>query len=161
MGPYFIDLEAFQHGHKTIIKELCILDIDRPLRPLYFLFTPPQAWQTLSTAEQDSYDYQERHLHQLSWGEGESRYCRKCVYHHIKENFPACENAIFYVMGHEKCKVLAKMFPKLNFIEYNITFNTLPPTPHNIFCHYRNHGEHCASLKCFRLYDHYISSCHS
>ena len=97
-GPYFIDLEAFQHGHKTIIKELCILDIHRPLRPLYFLFTPPQIWQTLSAAELDSYDYQERHIHQLLWGEGKSRYCRKCVYHHIKENFPACENAIFYVM---------------------------------------------------------------
>ncbi len=140
------------------MKELCILDVDRPLHPLYFIFTPPYTWSTLSANEQETFDYQERYLHQLSWSEGESRYCRKCIYHHIKENFVGCESSIFYVMGHEKCKVLAKTFPKLNFMEYNVTFKKLSPTPHNIVCHYRNHGEHCAALKCFQLYDHYISS---
>jgi len=52
MGPFFIDFEAFQHGSgKFLIKELCILDIDRPLFPLYFLFEPLQEWSTLTTAQ--------------------------------------------------------------------------------------------------------------
>jgi hypothetical protein len=158
MSPFFIDFEAFQHGDgKFRIKELCIMDVEQPLTPLYFLFKAERKWNSLTSGEQQTYSYQQRYLHHLCWEEGRTRYCRKCVWHHIKMQFPECRNHIFYVMGKQKLEFLKEVFPSLNFCEYNITFHQLPQIADNISCFYRYHGEHCACLKCYRLYTHYIS----
>lgn len=160
MGPYFIDFEAFQHGDGPFkIKELCIIDADRVLSPIYFIFRAPKSWNSLSAEEQRTYSYETNQLHGLQWNEGATRYCRRCTWYWIKEAFPLCRNSIFYVMGQQKMQFLQQEFPELNFCEYNVTLQTLPSIPPNIRCLYRDHDQtHCACLKCYRLYQHYICS---
>lgn len=159
MGPYFVDFEAFQHGtERFLIKELCIIDVDRPLTPLYFIFRSPKAWDSLNSQQQMTYRYQSQHLHHLEYSEGVSLFCKTCVARFIKLTFPNCLAGIFYVMGTQKFDYLRNKFPCFNWCEYNgVTLNTLPTIPTNIQCFHRDHGEHCACLKCYRLYQHYIT----
>ena len=156
MGPFFIDIEAFQHGvdGKFVIKELSIIDVDKPLHPLYYIFEAHKTWQELDSSHQRTYEYQTAHLHHLEWHEGNTRYCKRCIMHHIKKHF-GVKGGLFYVMGDQKLNFLQEEFPDLNFIQYNITFDKLPILPPNIHCLYRNHGHHCALLKCMRMYLHY------
>lgn len=156
--PIFLDFEGFQHGEtKFTIKELSIVDVDKPLKPLYFYFKAPKSWEELDEHRKETYNYQTRHLHHLMWDEGVSRYCRRCIAHHIKECFPYWKNCVFYVMGEQKCHFLQKEFPDFDFIEYNVTFNNLPAAPNHISCLSHPHGDHCALLKCMQLYTHYTT----
>jgi len=158
MAPFFMDYEAFQHGSgKTIIKELCIVDVDQPMIPLYFLFHNDKKWSELDSAQQKTYKYQTQYIHHLNWNVGTSRYCRECVYYYIKKSFPDYLNGIFYVMGEQKLTYLKSQFPSLNFCTYNVTFNDLPKLAVNIGCMDHEHGEHCACKKCYRLLHHYLS----
>jgi hypothetical protein len=160
MGPYFIDFEAFQHGSGTYkIKELCIIDVDRPLSPLYFVFSAPKRWSALTLEQQKTFEYETTNLHGLHWDEGTIRYCRRCIWYWIKTTFPHCRNTVFYVMGKQKMDFLQQEFSELKFCEYNITLHNLPYLPPNIKCLYREHDLiHCACLKCYRLFQHYICS---
>ena len=156
MSPYFIDFEAFQHGtEKYQMKELCIVDVDRPFSPLYYLFKSRTRWETLDMDQQRTYHYQSHNVHSLGWYEGIIVYCRKCVWREIQEVFPMYKNGIFYVMGKQKMDYLQIEFPKLNFCEYKVTMNTLPYLSPNFSCIHRYHGEHCACLKSYRLMKHY------
>ena len=78
----FIEFKAFQHGNESFqIKELCILDADKPLKPLSFLFKPSTAWDMLNYESRRTYKYQEEHLHKLTWSEGDtSPFSKLCVY---------------------------------------------------------------------------------
>lgn len=160
MAPFFIDIEGFQHGQgKFKIKELCIVDADYPLEPLYFLFKPNKPWQDLTDAQRTTYSYETRHLHHITWSEGrDPPFCRQCVWQGVKNHLRLYENAIFYVLGSQKLRVLQTHFPKLRLCEYNATLKTLPNTPNHIGCvGGRMHDkEHCACLKCYRLYLHYL-----
>ena len=158
-GPFFIDFEAFQHGDEQfVIKEMCIIDYNLPLTPLYFIFKNKVRWSSLKRDRQKTYSYQTRNIHGLQWEEGQSRYCQKCIFYWIKEMFPHCEESLFYVLGDQKQRFLENEFPKLTFLNYdNVTLNTLPHIPSNITCLYRNHdANHCACLKCFRMYHHFV-----
>lgn len=161
-GPYFIEFEAFRHGVEDYkIKELCIMEFNHHLRPLYYLFESEGAWNDLTAPQQTSYQYLTDQFHLLSWHEGGVRYCPKCIMHHIKTMFPGWQSGIFYVMETEsngpKVKYMKKAFPKLNIVNYIATLNTLPCISPNIVCHLRDHGIHCAYLKCLRLLEHYAS----
>ena len=162
MGTIFVDFEAFQHGttERFKLKELCILSVDRPLTPLYFLFRCSKPWEELDTDQRRTYAYQSRHLHHLEYSEGVVSYCKSCIARLIKKIYPNWINCIFYVMGVQKFDYLRNKFPMFNWCEYNgVTVNTLPSLPHNITCLHRPHGDHCACLKCYKLYYHYITSC--
>ena len=162
MGPYFIDFEGFQHGAgEYCLKELCIMSIDQPLFPLYYLFEAPRKWQDLHQEEKVTYSYVTNNYHELDWDEGQTRYCSNCIMNHVQHHFPYWQNGIFYVMETQnngpKYKFLKQEFPELNLVNYNITFNNLPTLPPNISCLHRNHGPHCAFLKCLKMVVHYTS----
>ena len=160
MGAIFVDFEAFQHGatERFKLKELCVLSSDRPLTPLYFLFRASPPWEKLDVEQQKTYAYQSRHLHHLEYSEGVASFCKSCVARMIKAAFPEWQTCIFYVMGAQKMDYLRHKFPMFNWCEYNgVTVNTLPTLPHNITCLHRPHGDHCACLKCYKLYHHYIT----
>ena len=161
MGAIFVDFEAFQHGpsERFKLKELCLLSADRPLTPLYFLFGASPLWEQLDGEQQRTYAYQSRHLHHLEYSEGVVSFCKGCVARVIKTTFPDYINCVFYVMGSQKMEYLRDKFPMFNWCEYNgVTVNSLPSLPHNITCLHRPHGDHCACLKCYKLYQHYITS---
>lgn len=157
--PIFADFEAFQHGVEPYkIKELCLLSTEQPFTPLYFLFTPPHAWDELDNEQQRTYTYSTRKLHGLQWDEGKSRFCRECVVRAIESSFPMHTNDIFYVMGEQKMQALRHMFPTFNWTTYNITAARLPTIGDNIQCVYKPHAaQHCACLKCYRLCQHYLT----
>ena len=160
MGAIFVDFEAFQHGasEQFKLKELCILSADRPLTPIYFLFRGSPAWELLKEDQRMTYAYQSRHIHHLEYSEGVVQFCKSCVARTIKTAFPDWINSIFYVMGKQKMDFLKSKFPMFNWTEYNgVTMNTLPTLPHNITCLHRPHGDHCACLKCYKLYHHYVT----
>lgn len=158
MPPYFIDFEAFKYKNNDfIIKELVILDVSRPLTPLYYLFEAPTPWRHLSVDEKIQHRFVTKNIHNLRWSEGDVRYCKECVWHHIKNVFPDCRSALTYVMGPEKMQFLKEEFPELNLVEYNVTFKTLPQIPITIHCLHREHGEHCAYRKTLRLFHHYAT----
>ena len=161
MPPYFIDFEAFQYQSHYTMKELCIIDVDKPFSPLYFLFGPSTKWQDLEHERQRQHEYQTREIHHIEWNEGVTRNCPKCVMYHIKQWFPLWSSGIFYVMDRhngQKMKFLKEKLPQLNIVNYNMTFNNLPMISGNIACIYREHGEHCAYLKCVRLCSHYMNA---
>jgi hypothetical protein len=157
--PIFIDFEAFKHGDEDfIIKELCILDTEQPLSPLYFLFKPTVTWDCLSRDQQRTYAYLEHNIHRLAWSEGHARYCRHCVFHYIEEAFPNVHNTTCYILGHQKVTFLRREFPELNITEYTDvnSFKDLPRAPSHLNCIYRHHSrEHCAVIKSYQLYTHY------
>ena len=162
MGPHFIDFEAFQYQGQYKIKELCIIDVDKPLTPLYYVFDSPSSWRELDDDQQYQYSYQTRKIHHLKWHEGDNCYCANCVMYHIKNDFPYWCNGIFYVMdcyNGQKVKFLMQEFPELNIVNYNVTFKQLPYITRNITCLHRDHGVHCAYLKCMRLCYHYMNAC--
>ena len=146
-----------------VLKELCVVDVDQPFAPLYYLFAPRGGWQQLSERQRTTYDFERDSIHHLDWAEGHIRYCRKCVMHHIKQAFPnSWSGSLFYVMeaqaNGQKLKFLEKEFPELHLLNYNITFDNLPFLPGNIICPHRFHGQHCAYLKCMRLCAHFKST---
>ena len=106
--------------------------------------------------------YQSRKIHHLKWHEGGSRYCSNCVMYRIRNDFPSWCSGIFYVMdccNGQKVKFLMHEFPELNIVNYNMTFKNLPCISRNITCIHREHGHHCAYLKCMRLCCHYMNAC--
>ena len=160
---YFIDVEGFQHGKngKFLIKELCILSADEPLSPYYKIFTPSKPWCQMKdddAAKKSTYRYQTNMVHHLKWDEGWHKYCNNCVWREIKKSFPNWRNGMFYVLGESKLKILKSEFPKLKLVPYNATLSTLPAIGSHIRCMYRDHSvDHCACLKCYKLYKHYTT----
>ena len=157
MGPYFIDFEAFRNKNEQfILKELVMIDVDKPLTPLYYIFGPPKPWMCLDRSARRQYSFQTKMIHHLCWNEGGTRYCKECIWQHMKLSFPECDRRVCYVMGAEKMMFLKKEFPHLCLVEYNITFKTLPFLLSNVMCVLgRDHGEHCAYRKTLRLLQHY------
>jgi hypothetical protein len=159
---YFIDFEAFQHGEEDPqFKELCIIDASRPMEPLYYVFQPSMNWEELPSERQSTYNYNTRRIHHLHWLDGITRYCKKCIMHHVKMKFPNWSNGLFYVLDKvegPKVKFLKQEFPQLNIVNYNgLTFKTLPTPSIHMDCPYRPHGKHCAFQKCLQLYTHFHS----
>jgi len=158
----FIDFEAFQHGDESfIIKELCVLDVRQPLKPIHFVFKAPTPWSCLSSHKRHTYTYQEKNLHHLSWHEGkEKRYCSNClerrIQHEVEHQHP---EPLFYVLGEQKAEFLKKEFPSLHIVTYPHTYKDLNVREiTHLVCPYRDHStEHCALLKCYRLYSHFMS----
>jgi hypothetical protein len=159
---FFIDFEAFQHGdEEPQMKELCVIDADRPMEPLYFVFTPHMDWYCLSEEHRKTYNYQTRRVHRLHWLDGITRYCRECVLFHIAMKFPRWKHGMFYVLDKPvgpKVEFLNQEFPQLRVVNYNgLTFNTLPEPCIILSCPYKAHGKHCAFRKCLQLYTHFHS----
>ena len=158
---FVIDFEAFQHGAEDyIIKELCILNIENPLQVVHAVFRPPMSWRHLSPEQRRTYGYQKGQLHQLSWDEGQRAFCVDCILRNLCYKFPLlnASTAKFYVVGEQKCAHLKQLFPKLNIMNYyNLSYKHLPPQAcTHLQCPYRNHDrEHCALLKCYRVYMHH------
>jgi len=173
VAVFFIDFEAFQHGKDEdfIIKELAIIDSNNPLRSACYVFLPHCSWESLSAEHRRTYNYLERRLHRLTWNEGTLRYCTRCLQNDIAYFFTgsSVDKAIFYTMGEQKAEFLRREFPHMHIEDYgnafvsninrkneNLTIKKLPRAPQHISCTYRNHSrEHCALLKCYRMYMHY------
>ena len=148
----FIEFEGFQleYGKRWIIKELCVLDQEQPLKPLYYLFTSDLPFESLSQDEKFQVGFVTTNIHGISWFEGTSRFCASCVENRIIEDFGnTCE---FYTMGETKVKVLSELFPRLRIHNVDRSFKTLPNLMPHITCLHRVHGEHCAVRKCYRLF---------
>lgn len=158
---YIVDFEAFQHGSEDFrLKELCIIDVDKPLQPLYFIFKHRKQWDHLKSEHQKTYTYQMHHLHKLKYEEGHTFYCRTCIWRKIRDVFPSCTNGIFYVYGQQKVHFLSAEFPKVVWRHYDFVprYADLLMLPYqNVVCIHRPHGQRCACLKVYRLYNDYVS----
>lgn len=156
----YIDFEAFQHGNGSYeLKELCIFQ--GPYSYMYFIFRPNTDWLLDYDDEaRRTFAHLSRRLHRLHWEEGHARYCNSCVFHHITHRFTNWHNAVFIVLDRAsgpKITFLRQEFPQLNIVHaYNLTFNTLPDSE-GMTCPYRNHGKHCAFIKCCQLHKHFNS----
>jgi len=161
---YIIDFEAFKHGDEDYqLKELCIIDASCPMKQLHYTFLPPCKWEELSSEQKRTYTYLTREHHRLSWNEGYVRYCRECLRNDVARFIKSSHvhSSMFYVMGREKTRFLQSLFPDYRFMNYqevhNVSMRDLPEAPDHIVCNYRNHGKHCAVLKCTRILLHFIS----
>ena len=169
---YIIDFEAFQHGkmEDTVIKELCIMAANNPLKSINFVFRPPCDWSCLSADQRRTYSFEERCLHRLTWNEGTLQFCETCVQNMLIGfcgTTTTTTQPVFLALGVQKVKVLQHKLPKLCILDYrdiddncrDVSINKLPPAPIHITCTYRNHGrKQCAVLKCFRLCMHYVEN---
>jgi len=159
MECYFLDIECFQHGsEEMIIKELSVLDITRPFEVLSMVFQSNKPWSSLSEEQKRTYSYQTRRLHHLHWKEGEQLYSRDNVAEQLATAFPLITERNVFVIGCQKAVFLRKEFNMLNIVEFNCErIKDLIKVPDHIVCTYRNHGrDHCAVLKCYRMYLHYL-----
>lgn len=158
---FVIDFEAFQHGSESfIIKEMCILNIEKPLQLIHCVFKPAVSWRHLSSEQKRTYGYQMSHLHKLEWNEGQRSFCVDCILRKLYHKFPdfTTDSSKFYVVGEQKCVYLKSLFPSLNIVNYyNLSYKQLPTQAcTHLQCPYRKHdSEHCALLKCYRVYMHH------
>ena len=164
MPPFFIDFEACGGGGdgEFVIKELCIMDCTRPLDPIHFIYQPTIPWRCLTDAQRRTCIYLTKHYHKLAYSEGRadgSYFCAACIERQLDDKFPSqWRNELFYVMdgmvdGGPKYKFLHRKLPKLRLVNYHISLKRLTPLPQSqmLTCPHRNHGSHCAYLKCCRL----------
>lgn len=138
------------------------MDASNPLRCYTYVFVAPRCWQSLSRQQRFTYNYATHRLHGLTWYEGYARYCTECLNRDMVRFFKPSEN-IFYAIGQQKTEFLRRQFPGLLIMDYgalnNVVLKDLPPAPPHVTCNYRKHSrEHCAVLKCYRLYLHYCSN---
>jgi hypothetical protein len=161
---FFIEFEAFQHGNEDFhIKELCLMDAAKPMRQLHYIYRPPHQWESLSLEHKRTYNYQSRMLHRMSWNEGYTRFCTECLRRDVDQwmNGNTHRTSIIYVLGQQKVDYLQRLLPNCNIVNYqtafNVTLKDLPDAPGHACCIYRNHGTHCAVLKCLRMYLYFVS----
>jgi hypothetical protein len=163
---FFIDFEAFQHGGEDFsVKELCIVDIAKPMKALYYMYLPPCDWDALTHDQRRTYNYAYRALHRLSWDEGYTRFCTECLHRDMDRYlFGATnrESSVFYVIGRQKTEFLQRILPAYKFVNYQEAFNvsSFKDLPESVFgsrCLHRAHGDRCAVLKCYRMLQHFIS----
>ena len=149
----FIEIEGFQidNGKKWVIKELCVLDQENILKPLYYLFTIDVPFNSLSNDEKFQVKFVAGNIHGLNWYEGTTKFCVNCVEKKIIEDFGL--GVEFYTMGEQKTHFLSNLFPNIRIINVGDerTIKTLPNLMPHITCLHRHHGEHCAVRKCYRL----------
>lgn len=160
---FFLDFEGFKHGQDQMrIKELCVINADQPWDPLYYVFRfEENEWNMLSADEQKTHNYASRRLHKLHWLDGICRYCKECIFYHLRQKFPRWNEGIFYVLdtaNGPKVQFLTQEFPELRIVNYNgLTFKTLPEPRFQMICPFRDHGKHCAFRKCQQLFTHFTS----
>ena len=104
---FFIDFEGFQQHGEFVMKELCVISVDHPENPLYYVFRLDRdEWQALTVEEQKTNMFASRHLHSLHWLEGVTRYCKTCVMFYLARKFPRWKDGVFYVL-HSACGPVA------------------------------------------------------
>lgn len=160
---YLIDFQGFQHGtEEFIIKEMCILDVSKPTRPLHTVYLPPCCWYELSREQKRTYHYQSKALHKLSWDEGTIKFCRECLMRAMDRWLFTTNSrylSVFYVMGAQKTEILKRLLPQCNIVNYQDAFKviSLPEATQTARCVHREHGDYCSVKKCYALYWHFIS----
>lgn len=162
MSHFFIDFEGFQDksGSEYIIKELAIIELHHPYDYLHWVFKPTKPWRDFTEKDKKSNAFLINHHHGIDYNEGATRFCSGCVMHQIEQKYPDCNRSVFYIMegvvNGIKVQTLKRLFPKLNVVNYNINMKNLPVLQSNIRCPHRDHGYHCAYLKCVGLIQHYL-----
>ena len=158
MPPYVLDflMTTLPRGGSTSehLKELCILDVEAPQNPLYYIFRllPPTTTTTTTDAAASVND-SDGDNDTLQWWEGKSRYCHNCVMFHIKEAYPnTWSSSIFYVRE-EKLTLARDLFPELPIWGTKSLSSSSSSSSHNITCLFREHDPNCAYILCMRLYD--------
>ena len=66
------------------------------------------------------------------------------------------------MLGEQKCAYMHRVLPMLNIRELEgvgvKSFKDLPSAPAHLTCVHREHSRtHCAVLKCYQMYCHYMS----
>jgi hypothetical protein len=150
----FIEIEGFQVKKQYYIKELVILSSTKPLEPIYYIFKAPFPESYLTIEENVCTKYVTQNLHKLQWSEGVTQFCADCISNVIQAKFT--DSTTYFCLGENKCAMLAKMFPRLDIQPYCYsTFKELPPLAGHIRCLHRDHGEHCALRKTYRILLHH------
>ena len=147
MSCFFIDITGFvDNDGDLIIKEICIMNIQNILQPLYLICKNMPDWNSLSLlSKQRNEDMSNLNLH-LTWDEGNDVFCSFCLSHSI-----LVKSEIFYVMDDNdgrKLKTLKSLFPKWRFANYSLNANSHCQLPTNISCPWREHGPNCAYKHC-------------
>ena len=163
---FFIDFEAFQHGSGDyIVKELCIIDVIKPQKHLYYVYLPPRSWESLSHDVKRTFDYETKSLHKLTWQEGYTRFCSECLRRDMETYLFATSSrkcSLFFTMGEQKAEFLQRLLPDCTVLNYQKAYDVasikdLPPVPGHLRCPHRYHGDRCAYFKCVRMYLHYTT----
>lgn len=167
MATFFLDFEAFQvEPISYILKELCILDLDNPLRPLYLLFNAPYDIGILNETQQRTVRYCETHLHRIAWKQkGNTQSTASDLLELMMQHFGKLKlninSTIYIVGGIQKTNYIKSLLPTFRIITYKCRVRDLPTVPSHIRCMSAvvSHSKvHCACLKCYGLYLHYIDS---
>ena len=163
---YLVDFQGFQHGTEDVtVKELCIIDVSKPVRPFHTVYLPPCCWYQLSREQKRTYYYQSRQVHQLAWDEGYIRFCKECLLRDMERwlfTTNNCNRSLFYVMGEQKTAFLQRLLPDYKIVNYQEAFNVtsskdMPVVPPYVRCAHRDHGDYCAVKKCYSMYMHFMS----
>ena len=151
MTAYFVDIQSFYGNENMQIKELCIMNANDILNPYHKVFVMDIPWNLLPPNTAKSNTYLASGYHQLSWDEGSSKFCQRCILNDCDYDI---KKSIIYVLDQEdgtKMKTLKKYFPELRFTSYNKNKSDLSSVPPNITCIWREHGPHCAYKQCLLM----------
>lgn len=151
MATYFIDFQGFRTDENIIIKELCIMDANNILYPLFGMFKFSTPSSIFSDHTQAINNYLSLHHHTLRWEEGDQSFCGGCI--------NADESGLYYVYDVEdgfKMNTLRRIFPRLRLVVY--AKESILDVPSNISCMWREHGTHCAYKTCLSMAIDYCKS---
>ena len=172
MKIFFVDFEGFQHGrgaYKPV--EMCVMEVNESyeVRPLLMTFAQSEPWDSLTEAEQTTYNYQLTNLHKLPWKfdeKGEKLFDPVKVKSIIDRVFQPKSNEVFTVFGRQKLNFLRKTFPMYTWKHYSMIssfrethgFVDSKNNSSSPFVHVKFHDKrHCALLKCYKLACHWYA----
>lgn len=150
--PIFIAACEFSpHGREKLIRELCIIPVDRPLSYHWWLVKPSVQWDELSETDQRTANFLWQHHHQIGFNTG----------HSSLEDITNCpltrQRILILCSGEASKQLLTTIFP--NAIVANIQMAMSMKkmtTPYAIIkCPHYHSSIHCALLSCFKMY-HYL-----
>ena len=157
MSTWFIDVKLFSDNNdEKIIKELCFINVDDPLKAFYFIYYEQKPWSSLCSKAQYDNNFLTNYYHLLGWREGQDVFCPTCA---IEQTQADVNISLFYVIDSptgSKINTIKKYFPMIRVTNYSLPATSL--LPENISCPWRQHGIHCAYKQCLLGCLHYISN---
>lgn len=137
MSGCVVEFEAFRDNNKQfVIKELAIADIEHGLSRVV-LFAPPYERTRLNTKLERTADWVERHLHGISWHDGNVDYNRlSTIIRHFTETYSSV-----YTKGREKARFLSGFHPNVTDLDdLNAPKYDYESREHTFQCPVSNHN---------------------
>jgi hypothetical protein len=142
-----MDVECCWVSSRLWPKELCYIDVDKPLDLQYYLLKTEKKGLNLTTDDKHRYPYLVKFYHRLQYNQGTA----------YLNNINIESDSVILVNGEEKRNMVQSLFN--HCLVFNVecpSLLRLSDTYKYICCPFSNHSlQHCACIKLYKFYSYY------